>query len=304
MTGAYQVLANEGLKIKPHAIGKVFDSADNDITPPPPKPEQVLHSQHVYLMTSILSDNDARTIEFGPNSPLKLSRPSAAKTGTTNDFRDNLTFGYTPDVVIGVWVGNANYSPMQGTTGLSGAAPIWHEFMERFHEGKPVKEFARPSGIVEMEVCAYTRMLPASENDCPNNRRLDPFVSNQLPNPEGETTSTDTNLVANIISPSDGQTLQETVKLYGTASGDDFAHYVVEIGQGVDPQGFVPLTNEPQTTRVEGETLYIWNTNTLSNRTYTIRLVVRDKSGNEKISVVRVGISNLTLSTSIPTPLP
>ena len=119
-----------------------------------------------------------------------------------------------------------------------------------------------------------------------------------------ETTSTDTNLVANIISPSDGQTLQETVKLYGTASGDDFAHYVVEIGQGVDPQGFVPLTNEPQTTRVEGETLYIWNTNTLSNRTYTIRLVVRDKSGNEKISVVRVGISNLTLSTSIPTPLP
>jgi hypothetical protein len=96
----------------------------------PPEGEQVIRAEHAYLMSSILSDNEARSWMFGRNSPLNLSFPVAAKTGTTNDIRDNWTLGYTPDLVTGVWIGNADYTPMVNTSGLSGAAPIWSQFME------------------------------------------------------------------------------------------------------------------------------------------------------------------------------
>ena len=82
------------------------------------------------LISSILSDNQARTPMFGANSVLNLPFEVAVKTGTTNDFRDNWTIGFTPDVAIGVWVGNADYTPMIDTSGLTGAAPIWAEAMQ------------------------------------------------------------------------------------------------------------------------------------------------------------------------------
>ncbi|PZS10495.1 MAG: hypothetical protein DLM70_00495 [Chloroflexi bacterium] len=82
----------------------------------------------------MLSDNNARCgpriCEFASNSPLLLSRQAAAKTGTTNSRTDNLTLGYTPQIVTGVWTGNADRSPMIDVIGLTGAAPIWHDFME------------------------------------------------------------------------------------------------------------------------------------------------------------------------------
>lgn len=178
MTGAYQAIANGGMLIKPHTILKVQDNHGRDITPPRSDPQQVLRPEHAYLMTHILADNQARSRAFGPNSALRLSRPAAAKTGTTNDFRDNLTLGYTPDIVTGVWVGNADYTPMQGTTGLSGAGPIWHEFMERAHEGLPVRDFARPAGIVQIEVCADSGTIPSEV--CPE-RRPEIFAADQPP---------------------------------------------------------------------------------------------------------------------------
>lgn len=178
MTGAYQAMANGGVLLKPHTILKVQDNQGRDITPPRSDPQQVLRADHAYLMTHILADNQARSRAFGPNSALRLSRPAAAKTGTTNDFRDNLTLGYTPDIVTGVWVGNADYTPMQGTTGLSGAGPIWHEFMERAHEGLPVRDFARPAGIVQIEVCTDSGTIPSEV--CPE-RRAEIFAADQPP---------------------------------------------------------------------------------------------------------------------------
>ncbi|MER3515348.1 MAG: hypothetical protein C4310_13925, partial [Chloroflexota bacterium] len=71
-------------------------------------------------ITDILSDDDARAPAFGHNSVLNLSHPAAAKTGTTTDWRDNWTIGYTPDLVVGVWVGNADNSPMYDVSGISG----------------------------------------------------------------------------------------------------------------------------------------------------------------------------------------
>ena len=178
MAGAYQVLANGGTRIKPHTIVRVQDHFGNDVPIVRDEPQRAISEQHAFLMTSILSDNNARTPSFGANNLLKLSRPVAAKTGTTNDFRDNLVLGYTPDIVAGVWVGNADYTPMQGTTGLSGAGPIWHEFMERAHEALPVRSFTPPEGVVEIEVCADSGTLPSER--CPQ-RRVEIFAENQPP---------------------------------------------------------------------------------------------------------------------------
>ena len=131
MTSAFGVFANSGVRLPPVSILKITDFQGNVVYEyKPPQGEQVIRPEHAYLITSILSDNEARSWMFGTNSALNLSFPVAAKTGTTNDFRDNWTLGYTPDLVTGVWVGNADYTPMINTTGTSGAAPIWSQFME------------------------------------------------------------------------------------------------------------------------------------------------------------------------------
>lgn len=178
MTGAYQAMANKGVLIPPTAILKITDAFGREIEPIRPQPRAVLRPEHAYLITDILADNEARIPGFGPNSPLKLSRPAAVKTGTTNDFRDNLAIGYTPDIVAGVWVGNADNSPMDSVGGASGAAPIWHNFMEQAHDGLPVHRFTRPAGIVEMEVCADSGTLPSEV--CPK-RRMEIFAQDQPP---------------------------------------------------------------------------------------------------------------------------
>src|SRR5690606_7207492 len=92
---------------------------------------QVIDKAYAYMITDILSDNAARSETFGSNSPLRLSRPAAVKTGTTDDSRDAWTVGYTPQIVIGVWVGNSDNRPMS-LAGATGAAPIWNRVMESY----------------------------------------------------------------------------------------------------------------------------------------------------------------------------
>jgi membrane carboxypeptidase/penicillin-binding protein PbpC len=116
-----------------------------------PAGEQVLRNDHAYMINSILSDNNARTPMFGANSVLNLPFPAAAKTGTTNDFRDNWTIGYTPDLAVGVWIGNADYTPMVNTTGLTGAAPIWSQYMQQvvpIVSGGQSPGFTRPPSVL------------------------------------------------------------------------------------------------------------------------------------------------------------
>jgi 1A family penicillin-binding protein len=178
LTGAYQAIANSGALIPPTAILQITDSAGRVVGPYQPQPRQVLKPEHAYLIANILSDNEARTLAFGPNSVLKLSRPAAAKTGTTNDYRDNWTMGFTPDIVTGVWVGNADNTPMVNVSGVAGAGPIWHNFMERAHEGLPVHDFTRPSTIIELEICADSGTLPSPA--CPQ-RQKEIFFKDQPP---------------------------------------------------------------------------------------------------------------------------
>ncbi len=184
LTGAYSVFANAGVRIPPVGILKITDNAGNVVYQyQVPKGDQAISPQHAYLMTSILSDNQARSWMFGSNSALNLPFPVAAKTGTTNDFRDNWTMGYTPDLTVGVWVGNADYTPMVGTTGLSGAAPIWSQFMQaaemQITNNHPTP-FTRPPGIVDKVICAISGAEPSKW--CPQ-ERTEIFAENQPPLP-------------------------------------------------------------------------------------------------------------------------
>ncbi len=187
LSSAYAVFANGGRKIPPVAITRIDDHLGEIVYQyEQPVGEPVLQPEHTFLISSILSDNEARTWMFGANSPLNLPFQVAAKTGTTNDFRDNWTIGYTPDVVVGTWVGNADYTPMQGTSGLTGAAPIWNSFMQaavqQLTGGNPTR-FMPPTGVVEQVICSVSGTEPSQW--CPK-QSSEYFVAGQPPLPSGQ----------------------------------------------------------------------------------------------------------------------
>ena len=179
LASAYGALAAGGRRREPVAILRVEDAQGRVLWQAgAPREQRVVSPQVAHLVTDILSDNDARSLEFGPDSPLKLSVPAAAKTGTTTDWRDNWTVGYTPNLVTAVWVGNSDNSAMQGVSGISGAAPIWHDFMEEALKGRPVARFTEPPGLVRVEVCPDSGELPSRW--CPA-RRTELFIAGTEP---------------------------------------------------------------------------------------------------------------------------
>lgn len=164
LTAAYAAFANGGYRVEPVTITRVEDSRGRVLKAWESAPgERVLDERVAYLITDILSDNLARAPAFGEGSALHLSRPAAAKTGTTTDWRDNWTVGYTPDLVIGVWAGNADNEPTHHVSGAVGAAPIWHDVMETLLKGQPAREFVEPEGLVRMEVCADSGLPPVAQ---------------------------------------------------------------------------------------------------------------------------------------------
>lgn len=121
---------------------------------------QVVRPQTAWLISDILSDNGARLPEFGADGPLSFAFPVAAKTGTTRNSRDNWTIGFTPDVLVGVWVGNADNTPMRGTSGVTGAGPIFHDVLLAALRGRPGEEFVKPAGIVQAPICRLSGLRP------------------------------------------------------------------------------------------------------------------------------------------------
>ncbi|MDE3089687.1 MAG: PBP1A family penicillin-binding protein [Chloroflexota bacterium] len=183
LTGAYAVFANLGARVPPTPFLKITDPTGKvllDLKANPPKGTQVVDPRYAYEITSILSDVSARAPAFGTAGALRLTRPAAAKTGTTNDWRDNWTLGYTPDFVAGVWVGNSDNSEMEHISGISGAGPLWHNFMERALAGTPVKDFLIPPGMVRIEVCNESGGLP-TDLCPPDHRHTDIFLAEQAP---------------------------------------------------------------------------------------------------------------------------
>ncbi|MBI4435478.1 transglycosylase domain-containing protein, partial [Candidatus Uhrbacteria bacterium] len=145
-TNAYATFANEGVRYDTAAILRV---EDNDGTVLEEwrvrEGKKVVDANVARTLSHVLSDNDARTPVFGASSYLQLGeRPVAAKTGTTNDYRDGWLMGYTPSLAVGVWVGNNDNAPMNKAGGSIGAGPIWNGFMSRALQGKPIEPFTPP----------------------------------------------------------------------------------------------------------------------------------------------------------------
>lgn len=182
MTGAYSVFADGGIKKDINTLlkvednqGKVLYQYDENEN----KGSQALDPQIAYEISSILSDNKTRSAIFGSNSPLAFpGRTVAAKTGTTSDFKDGWTLGYTPSLATGVWVGNNDGKAMNGGEAVYAAAPIFHQYMEQALANTPNEEFARPAGIVDTTVDKYSNKLPS---DASSELVSDIFASWQVP---------------------------------------------------------------------------------------------------------------------------
>jgi penicillin-binding protein 1C len=160
MATAFGVFANEGYRVDLHPILKITDRKGTileEYTPPksPIFGKKVLPPEVAYIISDILADNNARTIEFGSNSELRINKYRVSvKTGTTNDFRDNWTIGYTPSVLVAVWVGNNDHTPMSGiASGITGAAPIWHDIMSHMLIGKKPEIPQKPANIISKYIC-------------------------------------------------------------------------------------------------------------------------------------------------------
>jgi membrane carboxypeptidase/penicillin-binding protein PbpC len=164
----------------------------------------VVDSSLAYLINNILSDDVARRPSVGVNSALALDRPSAAKTGTTNDYRDNWTIGYTPQLVTGVWVGNTDNSPMDEMPAIVGAAPIWKAVMEYASRDMAVEDWTKPANISTITVCQTSGLLPTAY--CPTKQEI--FVQGTEPTTTDTIyqpflINTDTGLLATVYTPPD-----------------------------------------------------------------------------------------------------
>lgn len=184
LTNVYNTIRNSGFKRDPTPILKITNSHGEvleNINEAPGRQALGDHgAQIAYQLTDMLSDNVARQYMFGPGSVMELpdGRPAAVKTGTSNDWRDSWAVGYTPDVTVGVWVGNSDGQPMQEVAGVNGAGTIWRAIMDDYHQGRPIQPFPKPNGLVEATICADTGALAGDA--CPH-RMEEQFVAGTEP---------------------------------------------------------------------------------------------------------------------------
>ena len=182
MTGAYQTFADDGMHVPYHNILGIWDNYGHNLynyDPAHPNATRVLSEQVNFLINNMLTDNYARRYEFTGIDTLTMSdwngQPVAAKTGTTDGFKDNWTLGYTSNLVVGVWSGNANADPMQNVIGVTGAGNIWHNIIE-YASGRPLLgmhtdlnlppgAFPQPAGVVQYPVSAANGLQGSGVTD-------------------------------------------------------------------------------------------------------------------------------------------
>lgn len=184
MSNIYATFARDGQWVPYHLIEKVAGQNGQILYQnQTPTPKKVFSPNVAWLITNILSDPLARVPTFGYRSPLVVDKPAAVKTGTTTDWHDNWTVGYTPQYTVGVWVGNADNSPMTEITGVTGAAPIWHDLMNELMKYAPTGDsvsavFPEPPGIEHAEICSWDGLLP---NTVCTQRKQEVFLQGTVP---------------------------------------------------------------------------------------------------------------------------
>lgn len=188
LTNGYATFARGGNYVKPTSILCVLDKKGNvlyeyeDDCPSGtvtgstvqafPNAQPVLDERIAFVISDILADNNARSPAFGSNSPLNTGDLlTSVKTGTTNDYKDNWTVGYTHDLAIGVWSGNSDSRPMRNISGIQGAAPIWRDTMIAIYNAYPFppSQLPVPAGISQQRICDVRQMRDPAF-DCPGYR--------------------------------------------------------------------------------------------------------------------------------------
>ena len=153
---AYVTMARDGDFLALHLAGE--SGADR----------QVGEAPEWQLVTDVLADPHARSHSFGLHSVLEMPFPAAVKTGTSSDFHDTWTVGFTRDYTVGVWVGNFDGSAMRGVSGVTGAGPLWNRIMLHLYERNAEPQpFATPRGYVHIAICATTGRTPTRTHTCP-----------------------------------------------------------------------------------------------------------------------------------------
>ena len=190
MATAFGVFANQGVKVPLRAILKVQDNMGNTLEEYLPEDgkrngEKVLSEETSFLISHILSDNNARASAFGTNSVLNVpGKTVSVKTGTTNNLRDNWTIGYTPNLLVATWVGNNDSSPMSYVaSGVTGASPIWQKIMKYALKDVKTPGYEKPEGIEGASVCSDSGTLPVDGNGC--STRYEYFIKDTIPTVSG-----------------------------------------------------------------------------------------------------------------------
>jgi 1A family penicillin-binding protein len=243
LTNVYNTFRNGGRARDPVAIlkitnsrGEVLETADNG------PGRQVLGErgeQIAYQITDILSDNQARQYMFGPGNVMELpdGRPAAVKTGTSNEWRDSWAVGYSPDITIGVWVGNSDNSPMEEVAGSNGAGTIWRALIELYEQDRPPQPFVQPAGLSSVAICADTGALAGDA--CPNTMN-ELFIPGSEPKTSDVVFRTlrvggDGSCLAASYTPAD-QARDETFMAYPP----EFRAWAIEAGIPQPPTSFCP----------------------------------------------------------------
>ncbi|WP_374192463.1 penicillin-binding protein 1C [Trinickia acidisoli] len=158
LTNAYRALANGGVETPTHDLPRLPGKRSPQAAD---APHRVFSADATYIITTVLSDNNARTRTFGFDSPLATRFFSAVKTGTSKDMRDNWTIGFTSRYTVGVWVGNADGDAMWDVSGVTGASPIWAAVVEYLHRHVPSTPPVAPPGVVQTRVAFESNVEPA-----------------------------------------------------------------------------------------------------------------------------------------------
>ena len=165
LVAAYASIARGGLWRRPTAVRRVVrdGGADDPLDPAPPTAERVMSPRAAFWLADVLSDGAARAYVFGSGGSLDFPFPVAVKTGTSQAYHDNWTIGFTRDVTVGVWVGNFDRAPLENSSGVTGAAPIFHDVMvaaqQRLGARLPAADdplVARPSDLEPRAICALS----------------------------------------------------------------------------------------------------------------------------------------------------
>lgn len=183
---SFGVFANQGIKVPLRPILKVEDSTGKILEEYAPEDgirsgEKVLSEETSFLISHILSDNNARAGAFGTSSVLNVpGKTVSVKTGTTNNLRDNWTIGYTPTRLVATWVGNNDNSPMSYVaSGVTGASPIWQKIMRYALRDIRTEGLVKPDSIEGASVCSNSGTLPTPELPC--DTRYEYFLSGTVP---------------------------------------------------------------------------------------------------------------------------